>query len=856
MYSTGHGVELSTMMMMIDPSHFVVDITSSPTTALTSLLATTSESVSTMPLATTAAATTSTLMSSMDAASAATSLGNDFLLFLVASVVVVPICKSLKIPPVLGFLLVGCVIGPYGMKMFTNNEGDLELGDLGILFLLFNEGLSLSPERIKELGRFTGLGVAQLLISIGCLFVGSVLGGPILLKFIQEIGLPLDLKLLRPLFENPIQAFTIASAGALSSSAFVLPFLKQKNWEEKPEGTAGLSILLLQDLAVAPLLVVLPLLAGSGPQSSGELAVLVLKATVGFGAVLVAGSYGLRYVFEVVATARSTETFVAATLLVAVGMGQVADWLGLSASTGAFAAGVLLAGNRYRAQIQADIKPFEGILLGVFFITAGAKLDPALVLEEWPTLASGIFVFIAVKAAIIFSSGPSLGLTRAQAARVAFTLSGGGEFAFVLFQLSEDLGVFSPTVSKILSASVIISMSLTPILGEIGSFAGNTLEAQSSDVRADGLTFDEEMKLFDQIDVDNSGTIDIDELREVLIRLNFPYSAIANVFENFDANDDGVIDQKEWREGIENGLLAQACETGGKSEEGLSESVVAFTDDAIVICGFGEVGQSIYRMISDSSRMNGSRCSNVVCFDLNPSRVVSGTLYGAPVVFGDGARIELLKAAGIRNPRAAIVTYASDDRKRDATMRLRSCLPTGTPIYVYGGKTHIEKDLIDAGATEVINETLESSLRFATLVGACKTSEDVSKLRRLSMEPFLIEQEQRDSDDDELEQPRGRGGLSEQALLDLAEEIGCSRSFLDEQYELFQSVAGDGDSVQITELRDYWMRQGRDGPSDGSQLEACLRLRDQDGEGKITFVDYLRASCKCEEVSKRRNTTT
>lgn len=753
---------------------------------------------------------------SVAAADAASSLGSDVLLFLVASVVIVPACKLLKIPPVLGFLLVGCAIGPYGMQMFTDDASDLELGDLGILFLLFNEGLSLSPERIKELGRFTGLGVFQLLISIGCIFVGSVWGGPILLKFVQEIGLPLDLKILKPIFENPIQAFCIASAGALSSSAFVLPFLKQKGWEEKPEGTAGLSILLLQDLAVAPLLVVLPILAGSGPQSSAELAILVLKATVGFGAVLVAGSYGLRFVFDFVAAARSTETFVAAALLVAVGMGQVADWLGLSASTGAFAAGVLLAGNRYRAQIQADIKPFEGILLGIFFMTAGAKLDPNLVIQEWPTLFSGIFVFVAVKAAILFTAGPSLGLTKGQSARVAFTLAAGGEFAFVLFQLSEELHVFSTDVSKILAASVIISMSLTPLLGEIGSIAGNIIETRGGEVRANGLTFEEEMGLFDKIDANKSGTIEMEELREILVRMDFPYSSIAKVFESFDTNGDGKIDREEWKFGIEAGLLVEACEVGGKSGEALSRSNAAFTDDAVIICGFGEVGQSIYRMLADLSRVNGFGCSNVVCFDLNPSRVVKGTLNGAPVVFGDGASLELLKAAGIKQPKAAIVTYASDDRRLEATMRLRACLPEGTPIYVYEGKEHIEKDLLEAGATEIINETTETSLRFVSLLGACKTGDEVSQLRQLCMEEFLTG----DNSGPRLSQIRS---LSEQTLLDLAEEIGCSRSFLDKKYELFQSVAGVNDSVQISELKEFQMRQGSDGPSDGTKLEACLR---------------------------------
>jgi len=765
------------------------------------------------------------------------SLGHDIFVFLVASVFVVPVCKSLKIAPVLGFLLVGCVLGPYGLGLFDNSEQDMVLGDFGILFLLFNEGLSLSPERIKELGRFTGLGAFQLIISIGLIFLGSVLFGPILVKYAQEIGVPLNFKLLKPLFDNPIESFCIASAGALSSSAFVLPFLKEKDWEERPEGIAGLSILLLQDLSVAPLLVVLPLLAGgpTAPQSAVDLGILVSKATIGFGAVLAAGSYILRYVFDVVASARSTETFVAASLLVAIGMGEVADFLGLSATTGAFAAGVLLASNRYRAQIQADIKPFEGILLGIFFITAGANLDPLLVLQEWPTLTAGIFIFILTKSGIIFASGPSLGLTTAESARVALVLSGGGEFAFVVFQLAQDLGILPDKIANLLIASVIISMSLTPILGEIGAAAGNFIESKSGIVRADGLTAEEEIELFDKIDIDKSGTIDMEELREALVRLDFSYPAIAEVFETFDTNGDGVICKEEWKIGTESGVLSEACNKD-ISDSSLSSGNLSFTEDATIICGFGEVGQEIYRML-DGSGFSGTR-SNVICFDLNPKRVLAGSLNGAPVVFGDGARNELLKAAGVRNPRAAIVTYASDDRRISATMRLRSCLPEGTPIYVYEGNSRIGSKLIEVGATEVIVEKTETSLRFASLLGAYTTDDEASRLRTMSMDHFAVKAPQAGDDPETLVLP----GISEELLIDLCEELGCSKKNVEDLYLSFRAVAGDKDYVPISELKDYIMRQSSDGPMDDTQLTTCMSLEDEDGGGDITFIEYLRAN--------------
>jgi Kef-type K+ transport system membrane component KefB/voltage-gated potassium channel Kch len=772
-------------------------------------------------------------------------LGHDIFVFLAASVLVVPLCKKLNLSPVLGFIATGCVIGPFGFELFSNTEGDVQLGDLGILFLLFNEGLCLSPDRIKELGRFTGLGIFQLLLSMGFLFVATFWGGPVVLQYTQEAGIPLDFNLLNPVVENPIESFVIAAAGALSSSAFVLPVLKQKNWEERPEGIAGLSILLLQDLAVAPLLVIIPLLAGAGPSTSVELGTLVAKATVGFGVVLAAGSYVLRYVFDIVAATRSTETFVAAALLVAVGMGQTADYLGLSASTGAFAAGVLLAGNKYRAQIQADIKPFEGILLGIFFMTAGAELDPSIVINEWPVLLAGISAFIFIKAAIIFASGPALGLTKGQAARVSLTLAGGGEFALVLLQLAQGLGVLPNQLAKLLTASVVISMSLTPLLGELGAFAGNVIDSVSNEVRDDGLTAEEEADLFDQIDTDRSGSITLDELREVLVKLKYSYASIADVFLSFDTDGDGLIDRYEWDEGIASGLLAESLNTDSKDALRTDET---FTEDALVIIGYGEVGKSIFNLLQTSECK--SYCQGrVVCLDFNPSRVTTGVLEGAPVVFGDGARIELLKALGVTRPKAVIITLASDGRRLDATMRLRACLPEDTPIYVYEGNSRIGEELLEAGATEVISQTTETILRFGTLLGACDSDEEMGRLRKLSMNATGMTID-----------PNGREilvhGLSDEALMDLADEIGISQRKLIKTWEDFNSIADDRDAVPISELKAMMMLSSEE-PTDGENIDICLSVEDEDGRGELTFVEYAKAlwmDCALDIANAQKST--
>ena len=422
-------------------------------------------------------------VSSGDVPEAATSMvmdsiGRDLLVFLSASVIVTPLATAIGVTPILGYLLAGAVLGPNGMDMFANSKADFELGDFGILFLLFSEGLEVSTSRLKKLTNFLPLGLAQLSLTAASLSAAIYLLPDFMGRFI-----PLDSGLIN--IKNPAEVLVLALAGALSTSAFIFPVLKEREWEEEESGQAATSILLLQDLAVAPLLVLLPYIVGQDPTDYSAIAFLTAKATLGFGSVVVVGSFVLRRLFKLVAQARSTETFVALCLLVSVGMGAIAKELGLTDTAGAFAAGVLLANTNYRAQIQADVLPFKGILLGIFFMDAGSSFDLDLVLSEWPTILTGSLALLLLKAATLFLATrvpiavePNR-LPLADGIRLSLLLSGGGEFAFVVLALAEKLDVLPKELGGLLTAIVLITMSATPLLGELAQLASEPFLSQS-----------------------------------------------------------------------------------------------------------------------------------------------------------------------------------------------------------------------------------------------------------------------------------------------------------------------------------------------------------------------------------------
>ena len=425
------------------------------------------------------------------------SIGQDLLVFLAASVVVTPISNALGITPILGYLILGALLGPHALDVFANSKADVELGDFGILFLLFSEGLEASTSRLRRLADFLPLGLAQISLCAGALSAGIVLVAPALERFI-----PLDTGLID--ISSPIEALVLALAGTLSTSAFVFPVLKERKWEEEQIGQAATSILLLQDLAVAPLLVLMPFVVGQGPIDYSAIGFLTAKATIGFGSVIFIGSFVLRKLFDLIALTRSTETFVALCLLVSVGIGEIAKALGLTDTAGAFAAGVLLANTNYRAQIQADILPFKGILLGIFFMGAGSSFDTDIVLNEFPTVITGAFALLFFKALTLFLATrvpewlePNR-LPVSDGIRLALLLAGGGEFAFVVLALAEKLQVLPADLGSLLTAIVLITMAVTPFLGEAADkvstrfMADNanfevTEEVQSTEVAQDAM---------------------------------------------------------------------------------------------------------------------------------------------------------------------------------------------------------------------------------------------------------------------------------------------------------------------------------------------------------------------------------
>ncbi|XP_073004748.1 K(+) efflux antiporter 3, chloroplastic [Typha latifolia] len=435
------------------------------------------------------------ICSELDLASAAdviNDLGFDTLTFLAVTVLVVPAFRLVKASPILGFFCAGVVLNQFGL---IRNLTDVKiLSEWGILFLLFEMGLELSLARLRALAKFAfGMGLTQVVLST-LAFTAFELppNGAIGTKILEFLfhSRP-DLVNIRSIDE----AIVIGAALSLSSSAFVLQLLAEKGELPTRFGSATLGILLFQDIAVVPLLVILPVLESQNVVADSiwpMLATESLKALGGLGLLSLGGKYLLRRIFEVVAESRSSEAFVALCLLTVSGTSLLTQLLGFSDTLGAFLAGALLAETNFRTQIEADIRPFRGLLLGLFFVTTGTSIDMQLLFREWPNVLSLLAGLIVIKTMIITAIGPRVGLTLQESIRIGLLLSQGGEFGFVVFSLANRLGVLPLELNKLLIIVVVLSMALTPLLNEIGRKAATVIDDkfQVKEKVAETVSFD------------------------------------------------------------------------------------------------------------------------------------------------------------------------------------------------------------------------------------------------------------------------------------------------------------------------------------------------------------------------------
>jgi monovalent cation:proton antiporter-2 (CPA2) family protein len=409
-------------------------------------------------VATAADSTTRTLKDAMD------ELGkymkgprSDTLLLLLATAVITPICKMMGTSPILGFLASGMILGPNGLGLISDIHTTETLAELGIVFFLFEMGIELSIERLVSMKRDVfGLGLSQFLCSaVAIAGVGKVLG-------------------------LPANALVVLGGGlALSSSAFVLQLLKDKSQLATRFGKASFGVLLFQDLAVVPLLVVTPILAGGGSGLAAALGSAVLKGGIALGSIAVAGRYLLNPLFKKVAGAQSQEAFLGLILLTVLSMSFMTEGLGLSNTLGAFLAGVLLSETKYRYQVEADIAPFRGILLGLFFVTVGFEIDLALIFSNLPAVSAIVFGIMAIKTLVLTLLSLAFGLSMSVSQQTGLILSQGGEFAFVAFGLARSLGILDKPTTKLLLTSVSLTMALTPAMAAAGEKLSKALEEKS-----------------------------------------------------------------------------------------------------------------------------------------------------------------------------------------------------------------------------------------------------------------------------------------------------------------------------------------------------------------------------------------
>ena len=373
------------------------------------------------------------------------------LIVLIAAVIVALVFQRLNVSPILGYLVAGALIGEHGFHLFEDQETAAALGELGVVFLLFVIGLELSFSRLRVIRRHLfGLGALQ--VGITALAIGAVC--------YFAAG-----------YRGSV-AVLVGGGLALSSTAMVMQLLIERGEISTRSGRAAFAILLVQDLAAIPLLALVPILAAQTEMAGNTYQALASAGINGIAAIVVIlliGRFVLRPVYNIVAQTKSSELFVALSLFVVLGVGYITHTAGLSMTLGAFLAGVMLAETQYRHQIEADIEPFRGVLLALFFINVGLSINVFDIIENWLPIFTVTVVLLVFKALVIFALALAMRLPVPIAGHIAILLCQGGEFALVLLGSGAALGLFPADLAALLITVVAITMMVTPLLAPLGA---------------------------------------------------------------------------------------------------------------------------------------------------------------------------------------------------------------------------------------------------------------------------------------------------------------------------------------------------------------------------------------------------
>ena len=528
-----------------------------------------------------------------------------------AAVVAVPLFKRAGLGSVLGYLAAGVAIGPFGAALFTDPMAILHVAELGVVMFLFIIGLEMQPARLWAMRRdIFGLGLAQVLLSMGLLsLVGLSLGYPFAPALVAGTGF------------------------VLTSTAIVMQMLEERGDISAPKGQRIVSILLLEDLAIVPLLALVAFLAPGA--EAVTLSDRALGIGMGLGAIatlILAGRYLLNPAFSLLAAAQAREVMTAAALLIVLGSALWMQIGGLSAAMGAFLAGVLLSTSSYRHQLEADVEPFRGLLLGLFFLAVGMALDLSVVARNWQLILISVVALTVLKMTAIYLVARLFKASHRESVERLVLMAQGGEFAFVLYAAALSVGLINAEENATLTAIIILSMVMTPIF----VLAHDRLMPKAQ-VNAEGLPAPE---------------------------------------------DDG---------------------------------------DAVLVIGFGRFGQ----VVSQPLFASGYRVSII---DIDAEMITTATGMGFKVWFGDGTRLDILRAAGATHARAIIICVDNQGSATRIAHLLRDECPL-IPVFSRSFDRRHSIELIKAGVAAPIRETYESAL----LLGA-------NLLRHFGLDDALIDE--------------------------------------------------------------------------------------------------------------------